>query len=340
MPSPLFKRFFLAATVAAATVTSLPVHAAYGGLVIFGDSLSDSGNNFIAIGAAPPPGTPIPPITPNAAIANNSFIPALPFAGAPIPVYSNGPVWASLFAQQLGLGASALPSLAGGRNFAFGGAVTGGTTGFPFSLTDQVNQFLGATGGTAPSSFLYVVAGGGNDARAALASIAANPGNAAAITGAAAFNFANNVSNIVDELQAAGAKNIVVWNMPDLGKAPAVLATGAGALATSVSATMSGALSAALAGEVGVKTFDLSGTFSNVFANPGAYGLSNVTDACIMGACNASEYLFWDGIHPTARGHQILAQAMYAQVVPEPETYLLFAVGLAALAWRSRKRAS
>jgi hypothetical protein len=29
---------------------------------------------------------------------------------------------------------------------------------------------------------------------------------------------------------------------------------------------------------------------------------------------------------------------MYAQVVPEPETYLLFALGLAALAWRSRSR--
>ncbi len=340
MLSSSLKRFLLTTAVAAAALASLPAQAAYGGLVIFGDSLSDSGNNFIAISAAPPPGTPIPPITPNAAIANNSFIPALPFQGAPIPVYSNGPVWATSFATALGL--SATPSLLGGTNFAFGGAVTGGTSGFPFSLTDQVAQFLGATGGVAPANYLYVVAGGGNDARGALASIAANPGNAAAITGAAAFNFANNVSNIVDELQVAGAKNIVVWNMPDVGRAPAVRAQGAGAaaLATNVSATMSGALAAALAGEVGVTTFDLSGTFAAVFDNPGAYGLSNVTDACIMGACPANEYIFWDGIHPTARGHQILAQAMYAQVVPEPETYLLFAVGLAALAWRSRQRAS
>jgi outer membrane lipase/esterase len=103
---------------------------------------------------------------------------------------------------------------------------------------------------------------------------------------------------------------------------------------------MSGALGAALAGEVGVTTFDLSGTFSGVFANPSAYGLSNVTDACLFGQCDASKYLFWDGIHPTARGHEILAQAMYAQVVPEPETYALFALGLAALAWRARKRVS
>lgn len=339
MLSSSLKRFLLGTAVAAAAAASLPAHAAYSGLVIFGDSLSDSGNNYVAISSAPPPGTPIPPITPNAAIANNGFIPSLPYVGAPIPVYSNGPVWATSFAAALGL--SATPSLLGGTNFAFGGAVTGGTAGFPFSLTDQVGQFLGATGGLAPANYLYVVAGGGNDARAALAAIGGGA-NAFTTIGATSFEYASNIGNIVDDLQAAGAKNIVVWNTPNLGTAPAVLAQGAqaAALATGVAEAMNGALGARLAGEAGVQTFDLFGSVAGIIANPGAYGLTNVKDACLLGACDADSYLFWDGIHPTARGHEILAQAMYAQVVPEPETYLLFALGLSALVWRTRKRAA
>lgn len=337
MPMTSLKRYCLAAAVAVVSVAPLQAHAAYGGIVFFGDSLSDSGNNYLALG---PVTAPDPPITPNAAITSNSFIPSLPFLGAPIPVYSNGPVWASLFAQQMGLGASALPSLAGGSNFAFGGAVTGGTSGFPFSLSDQVNQFLGATGNVAPGSFLYVVAGGGNDARAALAAIAGGADLFATI-GSAAYSYATNVGNMVDQLQAAGAQNIVVWNTPNLGTAPAVMAQGpvAAGLGTSVAQAMNGALTTRLAGEAGVQVFDLFGSVAGVIANPGAYGLSNVVDACLQGTCPANEYLFWDGIHPSARGHEILAQAMYAQVVPEPQTYLLLALGLAALAWRSRQRA-
>lgn len=347
MRSSSLKRILYAAALATATLASLPAQAAYGGLVVFGDSLSDSGNNYLALSATKPPGVPQPPITPNVAIADNSFIPSLPYLGAPIPVYSNGPVWASIFAAQLGLAPDGLPSLAGGKNFAFGGAVTSGTTGFPFSLSDQVGQFLGVTGGVAPNNYLYVVAGGGNDARNALDAIGSlpNPMDLAAIggiVGAASYSYANNVGNIVDQLQLAGAKNIVVWNTPDLGAAPAVNASGSfsASVGTALAAAMNGALATRLKGEAGVQTFDLFSFIDKIVANPAAFGLSNVKDACIQGACTVDQYLFWDGIHPTARGHQILAQGVYAQVVPEPETYLLFALGLTALAWRSRKRSA
>ena len=339
MPLSSLKRLMLGAAVAAATVVSMPAQAGYHGLVIFGDSLSDSGNNFIALGPAT---APYPPITPNAAIADNGFIPSLPYLGAPIPAYSNGPVWATSFAASLGLAPFAAPSLLGGGNFAFGGAVSGGSAGFPFSLTDQLGQYLGATGGMAQADYLYVVVGGGNDARAALSAIHADPGNAAAIIAATSAQYAYNIGSIVDGLQTAGAKSIVVWNTPNLGATPALLAQGAGAsaLATSIAGVMNDALGSRLAGEAGVDTFDLFGAVTDIIAKPGAYGLSNVVDACILGACNAAEYLFWDGIHPSARGHQILAGVLLAQVVPEPQTWLLLALGLAALAWCSRKRAS
>ena len=60
----------------------------YTGLVVFGDSLSDSGNNaivFDGLGAPLPPGTLRTP-TP---IAGPAFIPTFPYASN---VYSNGPV--------------------------------------------------------------------------------------------------------------------------------------------------------------------------------------------------------------------------------------------------------
>lgn len=330
-----FKRFL---AVAAATLASLPAQAGYSGLVIFGDSLSDSGNNFLA--ANPPPNPPTN-VTPAAAITDNFFVPSFtyaPSASYPLGVYSNGPVWATSFAASLGLGPSALPVLAGGGNFAFGGAQTSAAGSTP-SLTAQMNMFLGGTGNTAPGGYLYVVAGGGNNARAALDAI----GGGANIPGtfaATAAGYAADIGNIVDTLQAAGAKDIVVWNTPDLGLAPAVSGLGpqTAGLASLLSDTMNAALAARLSLEVGVDIFDLFGLLGDIVASPEAFGLSNASDACILGQCASSDYLFWDGIHPTARGHQILAAAMQAQVVPEPQTLLLAAMGLAALAWRSRRR--
>ena len=46
MPLSSLKRLMLGAAVAAATVVSMSAQAGYHGLVIFGDSLSDSGNNY------------------------------------------------------------------------------------------------------------------------------------------------------------------------------------------------------------------------------------------------------------------------------------------------------
>jgi outer membrane lipase/esterase len=321
--------------VAAAGLVALPAHAGYSGLVVFGDSLSDSGNNFLALN--PPPNPPTN-ITPAAAIVSNAFVPTFtyaPSASYPLGVYSNGPVWATSFAASLGLSAS--PSLAGGTNFAFGGAQTSGGGSTP-SLTDQANMFLGATGGVAPGSYLYVVAGGGNNARAALAAIGGGADIPSTIA-ATAFAFAADIGNIVDGLQLAGADDIVVWNSPNLGLAPAVRSLGLGtmALAAAIGEAMNGALAARLAGEAGVDIFDLFGSVDGIVANPAAYGLSNATDACIEGLCPASEYLFWDGIHPSARGHEILAAAMLAQVVPEPQTALLVAIGLMAIGWRRRR---
>ena len=68
--------------------------AGYSSLFIFGDSLSDTGNNafvFDLVGESQgiPPGTLRTPVP----TANNSFIPDFPYATSVGGRYSNGPVW-------------------------------------------------------------------------------------------------------------------------------------------------------------------------------------------------------------------------------------------------------
>lgn len=332
-----------AVSAAPATAAVAPTAGPYEGVFFFGDSLSDSGNNSLAMTGGMT-GVPQP-------VTGDSYVPSYPYA--PSGTYSNGPTWTSSFAAQLGVPTSAMPSLSGmmGTNFAFGGAQTRldgppSQGGFPFSLTTQVVMATGAFGGHLPSNALYVVAGGGNNARAALEALGANPSFAQVVAGVSQVSaaFAIDVGNIVDALQAAGAQNIVVWNAPNLGAAPAVRAQGPGAvgLATLMTSSMNSALDYRLSSEVGVTTFDVFGLVGQIVANPAAYNLVNVTNACGAGSnnCDPTTALFWDGIHPTAAGHLILADAMVAAVVPELGAVWLMMAGLVGIGAVLRRRAA
>ena len=331
--------------------------APWSSLVVFGDSLSDGGNNSLL---------PAVGVDAGQIISGNTYIPSLTYAPAPgaLSTYSNGPVWATQFAASMGL--NPLPSLAGGTNFAFGGATTSG--GAIPSLLAQVAApvssglpgYLTLTGGIADPNALYVVAGGGNNARATFAALASNSnfGSIGSIAGAAASQYANDIGTIVDMLQLAGAKNIIVWNTPNLGTAPAIV-TGVPVTASSLSGaqlgslvagTMNGALQTRLAGEIGVKTFDLYGLAAKAAQN----GFTNTTDACgapsngpatlsnplNKGVCtDISTSLFWDGIHPTAAGHTFIASQMaILAAVPEPSEMAMMLVGLVLVAGIARRR--
>ena len=86
-------------------------------MYVFGDSLSDTGNVSLATFGLLPVSPPY---------ADRSF--------------SNGPVWAQDLAQSLGLTALQ-PSLAGGTDFAYGGAETGQTPTHTLNPTDLPSQF-------------------------------------------------------------------------------------------------------------------------------------------------------------------------------------------------------
>ncbi len=325
-----FKRSAAAVLLAAFSLPGFAQDFTIGGpftsLKIFGDSLSDGGNNSIAFGGAVG-GVP----------TSNIYIPAgAPYASG---AYSNGPVWVNAFASAQFL--SATPSLAGGSNYAAGGARTNDAAVYPPSATAQVSSFLaGVT--TLPSTGLYVIAIGGNDVRDTVAGLLTPGSSTVLATDAAAYALA--VGNMVDALQAKGAQHIVVWDAPDVGKTPAALALGFSGLGSSVATAYNVALAARLAGEAGVIPFDVFGVVGDVVTNPGLYGLTNVVDACgvVTKTCNSSlsTALFYDGIHPTAAGHAILATAMLntvAAAVPEPSTWLMLAAGVAVLVVRRRR---
>jgi phospholipase/lecithinase/hemolysin len=320
MSSSSLKRLLLATAVAAAAVASLPAQASFNSIVFFGDSLSDTGNVWWASGKT----QPLAPY-----FQGTSGFPVASTGGQ----WSDylGPSWPTVFAAKYGLLAS--PSIVGGSNFAWGGARTGvnpSSGGVPW-LEQQVDQYLTAM--PAPSAMtLHAVMIGGND-------VANNLGNPAAIT-----NGVGSIIGSLTDLYNAGGRQFLVANVPDVGDTPLFRSLGAPTAAGATAFTMAwnSALGTALNG---LSLPDASIGFLDLFAlgkDPAnLVGLDNTTDACFSNGIvcqDPTKYFYWDAFHPTSRTHAVIANAA-ALAVPEPETYLLFAVGLAALAWRSRKRA-
>lgn len=321
MPSSSLRRLLAAAAI----VVTLPAHAAYSSIVFFGDSLSDTGNIWYATGGFPP--APYYQGTSGAAPDRT---------GGQWSDYL-GPSWPSVFAAKFGL--LATPSAVGGNNYAWGGARTGvnPTAGGAPWLDQQVGQYL-MTGAKPSAGALYSVMIGGND-------VANNLGNATAIT-----NGINSIVNSLTALYGAGGRQFLVANVPDIGATPEfqgrdAAMPGVAALASAFTVQWNMALDAALDA---LALEDASIGFLDLYAlgkDPDLLaGYGNTTDACLTATSlcvDPSQYFYWDSFHPTSRAHASIADfAVRAVDVPEPATYMLFAVGLAVLSWCSRKRAT
>lgn len=276
-------------------------------MYVFGDSLSDSGNVFAATGGLEPP--------------------APYFQGR----FSNGFNWADDFAAAEGYSATA--SLAGGTNFAYGGAEVDPLHATSHDLTPnigaQIQQFA-FQGRSISNADLFAVWGGGNDLLD---------------TSTAPAVVADNVIIHLNTLYALGARNFLVLNLPSLGDTPAVIATGS--LNRSLAEIATNAFNTKLALDVStfaskpgahVHYVDVYSLEKQVNANPAAYGFTDVqSDYLTSGSGDPNNYVFWDNLHPTAHTHQLIARAAVA-AVPEPCT-LVAGAGLLVAALKRRYRA-
>ena len=274
--------------------------------VVFGDSLSDPGNDFVATRDLL-----IPPFT--------SLIPDAPYARGAFH-FSNGPTWV----EQLSLIDHALPSAGPAlllpvvlSNYAVGGG-RARTVG-AYDLSTQVGLFVNDVHGQAPADATYIVFIGGDDVRDALEAFFTDP------SGATSFGIVTDALTAIRTnllaLYAAGARRFVVPNLPDVALAPAVRLSGPQAqfLAHLLSTQFDDGLEATLQGlekalGISVVRVDVFALLNQIVASPASFGLSDVEDTCIRlntvaGAfCpNPGQYLFWDGIHPTVAGHHLLA---------------------------------
>lgn len=271
--------------------------APFSNLVVFGDSLSDTGNLFNAsVGAIPPPPY---------------------FEGR----FSNGEIIVDLIAESLGLPESE-SFLTGGTNYAFGGAQLGeGTAEFgllgnasldePIEVPNIGQQIDFYLAGNAPTEDdLFYIYGGVNNFTNAFLNGEALP---------SAEEVVNSVTSHVTELAEAGATTFVVPNLPPIGNIPLfVEQTEASSLLNNVTDEYNQLLDTelnAIAKILGVTIIepDVESVVAEIQANPEEFDISNVTDAVLDFSTlslsgDPEEFFFWDIFHPTAVATEHIAE--------------------------------
>lgn len=311
--------------------TPAAAQTGYSGLFVFGDSLVDSGNAFIATG-----GTEAPPSD-----------------GYYFGRFSNGPNFADYLSQGL-FGTPATPVLLGGTNVAVGGATAAPIPGATSpSFLEQIVLYNTFVGQPIPSDALVLITFGGNDVRRTIN-----------IGGPVDFTVANaSFAAGLDLLYASGARNFLVTGSADIGLLPrsalqAGMVPGRLDELTMRSQEISRLIANSSRAFVNLTGAEL--TYFNLFsfehavrANPAAYGLPptlNLTDPCqIPGAggpqfANCASSLYFDEVHPTTIAHLVTANALFSKVsqspgsIPEPATWLMMIAGFVLLGAKQRMR--
>jgi outer membrane lipase/esterase len=301
-------RITIGATLLGLSIASL-AHAQtqFGRLIVFGDSLSDGGayTNFFK----------------SLNLPGGNQVTRFKFTTNP------GNVWVENIASRFGM--TLTPNaLDGGSNYAEGGARVTLPNPSPLGLSQtavsiQIDRFL-ASNRTFEENDIVTMLVGANDIF---------QGGPAAIAPAATALVAQ-----LGRLQAAGAKNIILMNVPDIGLAPS-FGSGSGpssTMGTQFAVSFNESVKQGLQGFSGnVLYIDSFNLFREVVANPVRFGLTNVTTpACSTsssGQCTpattvangAESYLFADGLHPTTAGHRILSDAVISTLLAPSQISLL-----------------
>ena len=284
----------------------------FSNVVVFGDSLSDSGN-----------AASLQPLPPGSSFTTNP-----------------DPVWSEIVAQDFG--ASGSNSLAGGPNYAFAGACMNPDTPCDFDqsprVTEQIEQYFLKSDGRADPNALYVIWGGVNDVADSLGYFLKNDPNnlpmAQRFTPQEATLAAASVNvEQIRRLQEAGARHVLVYNLPDISKSPYAVNLGQvaqGAL-TQLGSRYNETLYAGIReSEDGIIPINVHAFFNEIVENPGTYGFTDATGtACgepdatsavsiICGPEGSGlpvtdksganrQYLFADRSHPSGATHEMIA---------------------------------
>lgn len=268
-------------------------------IIVFGDSISDTGNVHLA--------------------TNGEFPGEAYYQGR----FSNGLVYTDYLAEKFQI--PMLSSLAGGHNYAYGSAKTNSHP-IPglLGVTDQVQAYTDTLTGPVDEHALFIVFTGANDINEFLIT---PPEQIPTLVSKAI----GDTAGIVQDLALLGAKHIIVANMPNFGILPVVIeadqaqpgtALAAANLTIQYNDALSGALKQLQAAfnEVNIYEFDTYALLQLPVQSPDAFGFSNVHEACLKDGtvCNSpNEYIFWDDIHPSTKAHKIIADAMFELVEGE-----------------------
>jgi phospholipase/lecithinase/hemolysin len=302
------------------TAAAVAANKPYSKIVPIGDSLSDTRNAYMLTGG---------------------FYPASP-PNAEGRI-SNGLLWVEYLAESLGM------EIQPENQYAVAGACTGfGNFSYqaysPFypemealegtGLQWQIETFLedscpgkgghgcspshhgrtcGSGHGKADPNALYTIWIGANDIFTTLTF----GGDMDATVGQAT----QNTADAVQKLAKRGARHILVVNLPDLGLTPFGLAQGLqgsmglSALTNAYNYYLDAALDSLEAKGIRTIRLDAAGLIRKIAADPGHFGLENVTNMAIDAEDDPDDYLFWNEVHPTTAGHQIIADQAVKELI-------------------------
>ncbi len=318
---PIAPRRLLWLFLALCIAGSAGAQTSFTSVVVFGDSLSDTGNIARLVQNANPLGIRFPADNPALGLnyTDGRFTDG---ADTQPPAQAYFGVWIEQLAASFPAKPPVKDSLDGGTNYAYGDATTGpgmttesddGITISLHNMGQQVTDYQAnvasksAAGPTAQT--LFVLWGGANDLY--------NAASAGTDLTAATTAAVSNELALVQQLAGAGATNFLIPNLPPLGGVPNY-ATSANAMAlNAASAGFAQALTQGIAtlkaslAAAGVTItvyqpdiFDLFGKFAT---GPMAVGLSDIADKAQGISGNPDTYLIWDGLHPTTTGHHFAA---------------------------------